>query len=298
MPMMEPHAQRFPSLINSPEILETPLHNATQGSAAGFLPSARQELTHRPGRLKPATTALMLQLCALMITFTLWVAASQSLPLLDHMYALAVVQGSMALLLASLFRMAVWWRVIQFMFPIGLLAMQQLALPSWVYLVGFIFTLSLFWTTFRTQVPFYPSQPEVWRRLENHLPKDRSIHLIDIGSGLGDLVMHLARVNPHGSFYGIEIAPLPWLISVCRKKLRGDDNAGFTLGNYHALDFTQFDVVFAYLSPAAMEALWHKASSEMKPGSLLMSYEFAIPGVEPDDVLASEGKPPIYVWHF
>lgn len=252
----------------------------------------------RSNRWKPATLALVLQISALMMTLSIWVSLAQNLPLLNNLYILGVLQGGLALFLAVLFRMDTWWRVIQFTFPIGLLVMQQLALPSWFYLAGFLFTLSLFWTTFRTQVPFYPSRPDVWRRLAHHLPKDRSIHLIDIGSGLGDLVMHLARENPHGRFDGIEIAPLPWLLSLCRKKLRRLDNAGFIRGNYEALDFAQFDVVFAYLSPAAMEALWQKASSGMKPGSQLMSYEFSIPGAEPDLILSLEGRPPIYVWNF
>lgn len=269
----------------------------------GFLPSVSrhvdvQDSDIQRGRWKPATLALVLQLGALLVTLTLWLWIEQYATLDNNFYAMAIFQGCMAMLLAIAFRMDTWWRVIQLTFPIGLLVMQQLALPSWFYLAGFVFTLSLFWTTFRTQVPFYPSRPDVWHRVADHLPKDRSIHLIDIGSGLGDLVMHLARANPHGRFYGIEIAPLPWLISLCRKKLRRFDNASFILGDYEALDFAQFDVVFAYLSPAAMEALWQKASAGMKPGSLLMSYEFGIPGAEPDDVLSSEGRPPIYVWHF
>jgi hypothetical protein len=46
---------------------------------------------------------------------------------------------------------------------------------------------------------------------------------------------------------------------------------------------------FAYLSPAAMLALWHKARAEMRPGTLLLSYEFHIPGTTPDLVIQPEG---------
>jgi hypothetical protein len=54
--------------------------------------------------------------------------------------------------------------------------------------------------------------------------------------------------------------------------------------------------VFAYLSPAAMPALWRKAQREMRPGSLLVSYEFEIPaasGVK--TILTTEAGPPLYI---
>jgi predicted O-methyltransferase YrrM len=56
------------------------------------------------------------------------------------------------------------------------------------------------------------------------------------------------------------------------------------------LDFAQFDVVFAYLSPAAMPELWKKAQREMRPGSLLISYEFPIEGVEPNLIVCPENQ--------
>lgn len=300
MPMMEPHAKRFSSQIDAPELAETPRHFSVKSHAPGFLPSMvpGEDAGHQGARWKPATLALMLQLGALLMTLVSWMVIERYARLGLNLYALVIFQGSIAMQLSVIFRMDAWWRAIQFLFPVGLLAMHQLALPSWIYFLGFLFTLSLFWTTFRTQVPFYPSRPDVWRRVAAYLPQDRCIHLIDIGSGLGDLIMHLARAMPNSRFTGIEIAPLPWLISRWRARLRGIDNAGFDLGNYETLDFAQFDVIFAYLSPAAMEALWQKASSEMQPGSLLMSYEFEIPGVKPDSILPDKGKPSIYVWHF
>lgn len=300
MPMRQPHEKQALSYISSSNFSETPRHFSAENYVVGFSPSPvlNDEVSIQRAKGKPATLALMLQLGALLITLALWLWIEQSTTLDNNLYAMAIFQGCMAMLLAIAFRMDAWWRVIQFVFPVGLLAMHNLALPSWFYFVGFIFTLSLFWTTFRTQVPFYPSRPDVWHRVAGYLPKDRPVHLIDIGSGLGDLVMYLARAKPDSRFFGIEIAPLPWLLSRWRAKANGIDNARFVLGNYEALDFAQFDVVFAYLSPAAMEALWQKASAGMKPGSQLMSYEFGVPGVEPDNVLSSEGRPPIYVWQF
>lgn len=252
----------------------------------------------RPLKWKPATLALLLQLSALPVTLVFWEPVAQYVGLAHDIYVLAVLQGSIAMLLSVICRADEWWRLIQFAFPPGLLVMYQLALPSWFYCFAFMLTASLFWNTFRTQVPFYPSSPDTWHRLLAELPQGRRIHLIDIGSGLGDLIMHLAAAMPGSRFTGIEIAPLPWLLSRWRARCRAVGNATFTLGNYEKLDFAQFDVVFAYLSPAAMAALWQKAAREMRPGSRLMSYEFEIPGIEADCIIRPEGKPPIHIWHF
>lgn len=157
---------------------------------------------------------------------------------------------------------------------------------------------ALYWSTYRTRVPFYPSRPAVWKAVAGLLPDRPDMRFIDIGSGIGGMVHYLARTRPSGQFTGIEIAPLPWLISRARGGLRGS-RGSFVRGDYNRLDFSEFDVVFAYLSPAAMDALWAKAVREMRPGSLLLSYEFQVTGVEPQIVLAPcEGGAQLYGWRF
>ena len=121
---------------------------------------------------------------------------------------------------------------------------------------------------------------------------------IDIGSGLGGLVLELAKRRPDSYFDGIELAPLPWLASQLRATFTRK-NARFILGDYESLNFSQYDLVFAYLSPAAMSALWKKASSEMKSGSILLSYEFLITEKAPEIIIMPKGRgPSLYIWHF
>jgi cyclopropane fatty-acyl-phospholipid synthase-like methyltransferase len=130
------------------------------------------------------------------------------------------------------------------------------------------------------------------------LPPERPARVIDIGSGLGGLVLALARRRPDCEVSGIELAPLPWLLSRLRARLAGS-RAHFIRGDYNGLDFGRYDLVFAYLSPAAMGALWRKAEAEMKPGSVLVSYEFIIADREPDRRIVTTGSRKIlYLWHF
>lgn len=250
----------------------------------------------------PATLAILVQCVALLaVIATVWIISLTTFAYFHRtlsfsIFTLVLLQSFFATLFSRFVGMASWWRWIHFGFPLSMWAMSNFYIPNEVYFVGFIISLSLFWTTFRSQVPFFPSRPVVWQQVAKLIPQNKPIRLIDIGSGLGDLSMHIAKVRPECQIEGIEIAPLPWFVSFVRAKIRRS-SAVFKMGNYHDLDFANYDVVFAYLSPAAMVALWEKASQEMQTGSLLISLEFEIPGITPTMRIAGHGHSPmIYVW--
>lgn len=252
--------------------------------------------------IKPATLAVLVQcsaLCAVLLVT--WLTHGLAVVFFSAdihftMLTLVLLQAGFAAYFSHLAGMASWWRWIHLCFPTAIWLMSSWQIPNTFYLVGFMITLSLYWTTFRTQVPFFPSRPVIWQQVAAIVPQDRPIRMIDIGSGLGDMSMHLARMRPDSVIEGIEIAPLPWLVSVVRAKLKSS-TAVFKLGDYRELDFANYDVIFAYLSPAAMPALWEKSKAEMKSGSLLISYEFEIQGIFPTQVLTSdEREEKLYVW--
>ena len=210
----------------------------------------------------------------------------------------ALLQGGLACALTRWRALAPWWLGIQLVFPLALMQSHSLAIEPLVFLFAFLFLLALYWSTFRTQVPYYPSGRRVWREVARLLPQERPVCAIDIGSGLGGLVLDLAARRPESTFVGIELAPLPWLASAVRAKISGS-SARFVRGDYEHLDLGNYDAVFAYLSPAAMSALWHKAAREMRPGTILLSYEFLITEKAPDISIVPTGRgPALYVWHF
>jgi hypothetical protein len=212
--------------------------------------------------------------------------------------AAALLQGAFAAVLTWRWRLAPWWIAICLLFPPALYGASHLELPPWLFLAVFLIMLVVYWSTFRTQVPYYPSGKAAWQAVFEQLPRGRPVAVIDIGSGLGGLVLDLARRRPDLQATGIELAPLPWLASWLRARF-SNSRARFVRGDYQSLDFGNYDAVFAYLSPAAMTALWHKARREMRPGSMLMSYEFAIQGAPPavSRYLQDTGRT-LYIWHF
>ncbi len=51
-----------------------------------------------------------------------------------------------------------------------------------------------------------------------------------------------------------------------------------------------YDVVYAFLSPAPMPRLWEKAGIEMAPGAMLISNSFVVPDVAPVAVITVDDR--------
>lgn len=204
--------------------------------------------------------------------------------------------GLIAACVSWVFRFDWWWSPIQLFFSSAIYVALQLSLSPWLYLLALIFSLLLFWSTHRTQVPYYPSSDVVVEPVAKILDEFKCARFIDVGCGLGGLLFKLEQRMGRGSFCGVEIAPLPYLVCVVRKwMLRA--NVKFLFGGYERLNFAEYDVVFCYLSPVAMPFIWTKASSEMRAGTVLLSYEFIIPAQEPSFVLEfGADAPPLYGW--
>lgn len=204
--------------------------------------------------------------------------------------------GSVAATISLLLKLDWWWVPIQLCFPSVIYLAYQLNIPPLVYLVALLICALIFWSTYRTQVPYYPSRSTLAVPIVTLLDEFEHPSLIDLGSGLGGLLFRIEDMRKSVKLFGIEIAPLPYCYSQCRCLYRRS-NVKFLFGSYFALDLSEFDVVFCYLSPAAMPDLWDKASAEMKKGSVLLSYEFIIPDVPPSFIIETEDDGPVlYGW--
>jgi SAM-dependent methyltransferase len=199
-------------------------------------------------------------------------------------WPLVGAQALSAAALAALLRSDRWWLAIHLGFaPMLLLAGRLSISPNW-YLGAFGVLALMYWTSFRTRVPLYLSGRAAVSALQALLPPAAPSRMLDLGSGVGSPLLALARRRPDCRFTGIEAAPGPFLIS--RLRARGQPNLVFERGDFFARSWAGFDIVYAYLSPVPMAAVWEKASREMPAGSLLVSNSFPIPGVAPLRVIA------------
>ncbi|KXS33702.1 MAG: Trans-aconitate 2-methyltransferase [Candidatus Gallionella acididurans] len=248
-------------------------------------------------KFPPSIVALLLQFAAIvLLLLTVKVTGWHGSPLL-----IAALCGLFALIFSFIAGLAKWWLAIQLLFAPALVLMLAAEFPPSLFLGAFLILLLVYWSTFRTQVPLYLSSNKVWQAIEHMLPGEKAgtgFTFIDLGSGLGGVLTHLASVRPDGQYIGVESAPLPFFCSWLRIRLLGYRNCRVQWGSLWDCDLSECDIVFAYLSPVPMEKLWNKAHTEMRPGTKFISNTFDVLEHPPQETLQVDDmhRSTLYVW--
>ncbi len=203
-------------------------------------------------------------------------------------WSLALFWGAVAGIASGVLGLRRWWLPVQALAPILVFALLRADLPNWVYGLAFLGLLGTYWNAVGQGVPLYLSNPTTWRALETLLPKRSGARLIDLGSGLGGTLAHLARARPDCRFVGVETAPLVYLFARLRFALFPAVNVDLRFLSIWRADLSEFDVVYCFLSPVPMEPLFAKARREMSAGSLFVSNSFEVPDERPDEILELE----------
>jgi len=229
--------------------------------------------------MPPALKALLAQLAGWSAAY----AAARGGMLPAGVWPLVAAQALAASGAALLLKSARWWRWIHLGFtPLLAVALLLQIAPGW-YLAAFVVLALTYWSSFRTQVPLFLSNPLTAEAVARLLPRSRPPRLLDLGSGTGALLRPLARLRPDCRCDGIEAAPAPYLLSclLCRRQ----PNISLARGNFWKIPWTGYDVIYAFLSPVPMPEVWRKACAELSPGALLISNSFPVEGVAPDEVI-------------
>jgi hypothetical protein len=200
-----------------------------------------------------------------------------------HPWWLAASQAGAAATSAHLLGSARWWLAIHLAFAPLLLAASRLGLaPGW-YLAAFAALLLVYWSSYRTQVPLYLSNRRTVAAIAGLVPEDQPWRILDLGSGTGSLVRPLAAQRPLARCVGLESAPGPcWIARLLGRKL---PNLTLKRADFWQHDWSDYDLVYAFLSPVPMPRVGQKAVVELRPGALLVSNSFPIPDLEPDFIL-------------
>jgi SAM-dependent methyltransferase len=204
-------------------------------------------------------------------------------------WAWPLVQGLLAALLARLWGLSRGWMLFQVLVPFALAWQLGHPAPAWIYPVSLAGLLLVFGGGLTTRVPLYNSSRAAWRQLLELLPSEGGSRMADLGAGLGGPLSFLARQRPDMRFTGVEASPLVWFAAWLRTR-SARSNCRLLFGSLWKLPLGEFQVVYAFLSPAPMQALWAKARREMKPGSILVSNTFSIPGAVPERQIPLPGR--------
>ena len=117
----------------------------------------------------------------------------------------------------------------------------------------------------------------------------------DLGSGDGRIVL-LAAEKYGAKGVGLEL--MPSLVEVSRKAARErhlEDKVTFIEGDFYKTDISDATVVTLYLSPSVNRMLEPKLRA-LRPGTRIVSHNYAIGNWTPDDVVHGEDGTDIYLW--
>jgi SAM-dependent methyltransferase len=218
--------------------------------------------------------------------------AQTGIPLLMLFICHSLISGYFSIFL----RLTLPWRFLNFMLPAGILVSQAFPGFGWVWGILLIVYGLLFLPTFWTRVPYFPSSHSVYDLIADQLPKSESFNFLDLGCGDGELLNFLSLKFPKAKFTGIDLSPTA--IFAAKLKNKNNTNVRITFGDYWKLDFSEFDYIYAFLSPTPMPDLENKAQSEMKQNSTLLVNTFALPNwkAQRDIKIGDNNQTNLYVY--
>ena len=198
------------------------------------------------------------------------------------------VHGILAALIGAAIGLPRWWLPFQLLAPTAMALLVLSGLPTWVSLAVLAVLVLLYGGGVATRVPLYLSNRAAHRALAELLRGRETPSAIDLGAGFGGPMRHLAAVFPGGRFDSVEASPvtclIAWLLALPRR------NARVRWGDLWQAGLADRDLVYAFLSPEPMPRLWERFLAEARPGTLLVSNTFPVPGIEPGHVIDLPGR--------
>jgi len=155
-----------------------------------------------------------------------------------------------------------------------LFAWSMLAVTATVVVLLLIYTL-------RTGIPSLSSSGPARRAILSHLPDTLPGPILDLGAGWGALLFLLARRYPETEVVGIELSPVPWLMLHLRRLLGRHRNVTLHRRDFLRAPLQPAGAVVCFLFPGCMRQLRGKFESDLRPGTLVLSNQFEIPGWQP-----------------
>ncbi len=246
-------------------------------------------------RSYPIIGAIIAQIAAGVIVIAMGLALAAVLDARILVWGGLIVQSLAAAIVTRLLGLPIWWVWIGLCFPAAMaLALNVGDLPAWPFGVGFVVLYLFFSNTARERVPLYLTNQPTTDALLSLMQQRGAKRFTDLGSGLGGVVRSLDGDGRQAR--GVESAPMVWLVSVILSKIQR--RGQILRQDIWTTDIAGEDIVYVFLSTEPMPALYEKAKREMKPGSLLVSNSFAVPGIKPAEIweLSDRRKTRLYLY--
>ena len=177
-------------------------------------------------------------------------------------------------------------------FPMSAAALgPATAWPAWAWLLLLLPLLGLYPLRAWRDAPFFPTPAAALQGLAEVVGGAAPARVLDAGCGLGHGLAALRHTWPDAQLQGVEWSALLWAVAALRCPW-----ARVQHGDMWAGDWSPFDLVYLFPRPESMGRAWQKARAELRPGTWLVSLEFAVPDVPPMACLQGPGRRPVWVY--
>jgi hypothetical protein len=226
---------------------------------------------------KPSPLAPLLFVVHTVITQLLAGATAVATWEVSQRLALALIAATVsAIAVSSFLQLPRSWKAVNALLPLSAALSLAATVPGWVFAVPLLGLFATYAPAFWTRVPYYPTSKAAYPLILAEIPPEVPFTFVDIGCGLGDLLVFLQKHRPLGLYYGVEIGLVPYIVSKVKARTQGNGRVSIRFQDLKNLSLGEFDYVYAFLSPAAMSEVWHKACREMKHGSTFITNAFEV----------------------
>jgi SAM-dependent methyltransferase len=177
-------------------------------------------------------------------------------------------------------------------FPLSAAALGPAAAwPAWAWLLLLLPLLVLYPLRAWRDAPFFPTSASALQGLADVVGTPTPRQVLDAGCGLGHGLAALRQTWPGARLHGVEWSVLFWALAALRCPW-----AQVRRGDMWGCNWSDMDLVYLFQRPESMGRAWQKARAEMRPGTWLVSLEFAVPGEMPLACLQGPGRRPVWVY--
>lgn len=177
-------------------------------------------------------------------------------------------------------------------FPLSWVALGAAqAVPPWAWALAALPPLLLYPLRTWRDAPFFPTPASALQGLDAAVGAPAPQRVLDAGCGAGHGLRALASLWPQAALQGVE-----WSRPLAALARWRCPRAVVRCGDLWADDWGTQDLVYLFQRPETMPRAAAKASAEMRPGSWLVSLEFAVPGWTAHACLQPAGGRPVWVY--
>lgn len=175
--------------------------------------------------------------------------------------------------------------------------MLDLILLIFLAILAIFFSAQAFNIIFRQSIGFVSTEKKVVKKIIADLKIKNNAKVYELGCGRARFLRNLREKYPNANLVGVEysflIYTIAWFFNfLTQSKLK------LIKKNFFKISLADAEVVYCYLNISLMEKLEEKMKREVKQGTILISYQFRFPNLEPVKILEVEKKKKVYFYKF